>query len=133
MVHAFVPRSWLADFERDLEAHEGWLPRVETYATKEGEVVVRVDLPGVEPKDVEVSLEGDTLTVRGERKHEHEGKAYREMRYGRFERTLTVPEGLDPDKVRATYTNGVLEIRLPAPASRKVPIQIQQAEPKKAA
>jgi HSP20 family protein len=133
MMHPLIPRSWLADFGLDPRASEDWLPRVESFSTKDGEVVVRFDLPGVDAKDVEVSLEDDTLTVRGERKDEHDGQTYREVRYGRFERTLTVPQGIDPEKVRATHSNGVLEIRLPAPASRKVAIQIHQAEPKKAA
>jgi HSP20 family protein len=130
-----VPRAWWSGFERDFEAafDDRWSPHVESYSTKDGELIVRFDLPGVDPKDVDVSLEGDTLTLTGERKSTHEGKAYREMRYGRFERTLTVPEGVDPAKVQASYTNGVLEIRLPVPTSRKVPIQIAQGEPKKAA
>ena len=89
MVHALVPRSWFVGLGRDWDASDEWLPRVESYATKDGEVVVRFDLPGIDAKDVEVTLEANTLTVRGERKHEHAGKAYREVRYGRFERTLS--------------------------------------------
>jgi HSP20 family protein len=90
---------------------------------------VRVDLPGIDPEHVEVSLHGRILTVRGERKagHDDEDVGYREVRYGQFERSLTVPEGIDPDAVQARYVNGVLEITMPVPKGlvpRRVPVTV---------
>jgi HSP20 family protein len=105
-----------------------WAPRVETFV-KDDALRVRADLPGVDPKAVEVSVEDDVLTIAGERKTEHEDAAYREVRYGRFERRLRVPEGVDPQAITATYKNGVLELAvpLPKPASRKVTIGVTEA------
>jgi HSP20 family protein len=148
MLGSLVLRSWFREMPRSLfhdlsdldsffdsafgrrtEEGSAWWPLVESY-TKDGQLILRCDLPGVDPKDVDVSLEGNVLTIRGERRAEHEGDAYREVRYGRFERTLTMPEGLDPEKIKARYVNGVLEVTVPAPAAttRKVPIEIEQHE-----
>jgi len=111
------------------ESSRRWWPSLESYE-KDGYLHVRMDVPGVDPKDIEVSLTGNTLTVTGERKAEREGAdgGYREIQYGRFERTLTVPEGVDPEKIEARYAKGVLELKLALPASaqpRKVPVQIE--------
>ncbi len=103
-----------------------WAPRVETFV-KDDALHVRADLPGVDPKAVEVSLDGDVLTIRGERKAEHDEAAYREVRYGRFERRIRVPDGTDAEKVTATYDHGVLRVAvpLPKPASRKVKVDVK--------
>jgi HSP20 family protein len=98
---------------------ERWLPAVESYA-KDGKLEVRADLPGVDPKDVEVSLDGTELVIRGERKSEHSEKGgYREVRYGKFERRFTVPRGIDAEKAVARYENGVLTLALPLPEAPK--------------
>ena len=117
---------------------EGWwgkplegvaLPAVESFV-RDGNIVVRADLPGIEPKDVELSVEGDHLTIKGERKVEHEEKGehlYREVSYGRFERVLPLPAGVDPETVKATYKDGVLEVTMKAPKGlepKKVPITV---------
>jgi HSP20 family protein len=85
----------------------------------DGTYVIRLALPGVNPKDVEVSFMENSLTVKGERKPDHdpEGKDYfaREMTYGPFQRSFTLPEGVDAAQVEAKYTNGMLEVRVPAP------------------
>lgn len=105
-------------------------PAVETFM-REGELVVRMDLPGIDPKEVELSVEGDRLTVRGERKENKERKDrdlhIQEVRYGRFERTLALPHGVDADSVKATYRDGVLEVAMKAPKEltpKKVPISV---------
>ena len=103
-------------------------PAIEAYR-KDDKLVVRADLPGIDPKEVELAVEGDRLTVRGERRssEETEGGAYREVRYGRFERTVQLPTGVDPDSVKATYRDGVLEITMAVPkafVARKVPITV---------
>ena len=93
--------------------------------------MVRADLPGIEPKDVELAVEGDRLTIKGERKVTHERNtkehSYREVRYGRYERSLALPPGVDAESIKATYDKGVLEITMKAPkglVSKKVPITI---------
>jgi HSP20 family protein len=115
-----------------------WGPALEGYE-KDGNIVVRADLPGVDPAQVEVSLDGDTLTISGERKSESEssknGSHVNEVRYGSFRRSVTVPEGIDPERVTARYTNGVLEVTLPMPVAaqpRKVAVQVATDAPKSA-
>jgi HSP20 family protein len=117
------PAWWGRPFET------GMIPAVESFV-EDGTLFVRADLPGIDPKDVELSIEGDHLTIKGERKLEREKKGehgYREVRYGRFERTIEVPDGVDPDTVKATYKDGVLEITMKTPKGlepKKVPIAI---------
>lgn len=108
-----------------------WLPAVESYA-KDGNVHVRVALPGVDPKDVEVTVADDYLTIRGERKartEDREGGRYvREFAYGSFERALALPEGIDAGLVKATFANGMLDLTIPAPVAvvpKKVEIQVE--------
>jgi HSP20 family protein len=94
----------------------GWSPAVDMIDRKE-EVVLRADLPGLEQKDIEVTAEDGMLTIRGERKEEKEVKEEDyyccERWAGAFARTLSVPPGVDTEKIRATFRNGVLEIHLP--------------------
>jgi HSP20 family protein len=105
-----------------------WTPHVETYF-KDDTLHVRADLPGVDPKAIDISFEDDVLTIRGERKSEQRDATYREVRYGRFERRLRVPENTDPAAITATHTNGVLEIAIPVPkpVSRKVQVDVTTA------
>jgi len=97
------------------------------------EFVVRADLPGVQQKDVKVSLMGDTLTIRGERKQEgtqRNGGMHRVERvYGEFERSFSLGTAVRGDKVKATYRDGVLEIRVPkAEEARLKEIEVQVAQ-----
>ena len=114
----------------------GLLP-METYR-KEGNYVVRVDLPGVDPKDVDVHVEGNLLTIKAERKAEEKGPEYRETFDGKFERTVTLPHGVKAEKITARYEHGVLELVVPLPtelAGKKIPVQIEAGktvEPKAA-
>ncbi len=105
-----------------------WLPAVEAFR-KDGGYVVRMDMPGVDPKDVEVSVVEDSLIVKGERKKAKEitekDYHYQETSYGKFERRLALPKGINRDQVEAHFDNGVLEISVPVSAhlaERKVPI-----------
>jgi len=82
----------------------------------EKEVVVRAEVPGFEPAEIEVQLTGDRLTIRAEHKEKvekKEGKVPVERTYGRMERTVTLPAGIMPEKVEARYHNGVLEVHVP--------------------
>jgi len=134
---SLTPRHWMNDegfdtlLDRFFGRAEGgygasW-PSLETF--REGERLgVRVDLPGVDASDVEVSLHGRALTIRGERKARRENSGYREVRYGHFERTVAVPEGIDPESVEARYVSGVLEVTMPVPKGlvpRKVPVAVE--------
>jgi HSP20 family protein len=118
-------------------ARDSWLPSVESHA-KDGKVELRMDLPGVDPNDVEISLDGTQLVIRGERKSEsEETNGYREVRYGKFERRFTVPKGIDAEKAEARYENGVLVLTLPlseaAKAKRITVATAPAVEEKKAA
>jgi HSP20 family protein len=111
-----------------------WWPAVESWAS-EGNLHVRVALPGVDPKDVELSVTDDVLTIKGQRKRQSDtkdgGHFLREFSYGAFERALMLPEGVDPAGVTAKYANGMLEIAIPAPVNpvpKKVEIEIEGSQ-----
>jgi HSP20 family protein len=95
----------------------------------EGDVhVVRAELPGIDSdKDVDISIHDGLLHISGERTEKHEGSFRSEFRYGRFERALPLPAGVAAEDVAATYDDGVLEVRIPVPATAhetaKVPIR----------
>ncbi|PYN91447.1 MAG: hypothetical protein DMD91_34195 [Candidatus Rokuibacteriota bacterium] len=86
---------------------------------EDGTYVMQFSLAGVDPKDVAVSLMDNVLTVKGERKADHDstGKDYfvREVAYGAFQRSIALPEGVDAAEVAAKSANGILEVRVPAP------------------
>ena len=102
---------------------------------KNGHLIIRADLPGIDPKTVEVTVTGDVLTIRGERheRKEEKGRDYlcREIRYGAFERSLSLPHGVKSDEIKASYQHGVLELTMPAPkelAPKKVAVQVEEAD-----
>ena len=136
-----VPRSSffqdLFDFRRDFDQSfnrmvSGWpfgetpatgmsaavSPAIESYIDKDAKTYrLRVSLPGVDPKEVQIHAQGNTLTISGERQQKRSGKDldvhYEEISYGAFERTLTLPEGVEADKLIAEYHNGILELTAP--------------------
>jgi len=116
----FYPVTW-----RRSPQVRAWSPPLEVYE-KEDEYVVKAELPGMKKDEIEISLVGDALTIKGERKAEeeikHEDYYLCERCYGSFERSVTLPAEVDAAKVEAKYENGILEVRLP-----KVP----EAKPKK--
>jgi HSP20 family protein len=93
-----------------------WMPAVDMHETKD-DLVLKVEVPGVREKDVAVSITGDLLTIRGERRWEDESKEQKflhvERIYGRFERLIQLPMAVQADKVKAAYRDGVLEVTLP--------------------
>jgi HSP20 family protein len=99
-----------------------WIPAMDLVDTKE-DFVLRADLPGVSENDVNIELEDNVLTISGERKAEHEERKdgyYRvERASGSFSRSLTLPQGVDPERVRASFEKGVLEVHIPKPEQRK--------------
>ena len=107
--------------------------RLEEFA-EDGQLVVRAELPGVDPeKDIQITLDEGLLTISGERRSEttsdEKGKHFSEMRYGSFSRTIPLPEGVSEKDVTASYHDGILEVRLPlakpAPPKRAARIPIK--------
>jgi HSP20 family protein len=95
-----------------------WRPSIDI-EEKDGKYMVKADLPGLKKKDIHVELKDGYLTLRGERKSEHEDKKDNfhriERNYGSFERTFRVPEGVTEKDIHAKYKDGVLELTIPAP------------------
>ncbi|HUY23490.1 MAG TPA: Hsp20/alpha crystallin family protein [Acidimicrobiales bacterium] len=126
--HLELPELWRRFF--DPEADGSWL-RVEEFVDGDA-LVVRTELPGIDPdKDVEITISDGMLHIRARREEKSEHKArdgYRsEFRYGSFVRTMSLPAGTKEDDVKATYGDGILEIRVPVgeeakTASTRVPV-----------
>ena len=88
--------------------------RVEEYV-EDDRRIIRADLPGVDPtKDIELTVDGGVLKLRGERREEQHDEHRTEIRYGKFERVLTLPQGTKPEDVKAEYADGVLTVSVPA-------------------
>ena len=108
---------------------EEWIPSVDISET-EDKLLIKAELPGLETKDVKVSISGDLLTIKGEKKKEKEEKDehhhYRERYSGSFERTFRIPVNLKSDKVEAIFEKGILKVTLPkAEEARKKEIEIK--------
>ncbi len=105
--------------------HHGWMPSMEV-SEKDDKILVKAELPGVETKDVDVTVQNNVLTITGEKKEEHEekheGYFHTERRYGSFRRDIQLPSGIDENHVEAACKDGVLTITLP---------KSEQAKPKK--
>jgi HSP20 family protein len=121
---------------RNGAANRRWIPAMDLVETDE-HFVLRADLPGVTEDAVNIEVERDVLTISGERKTEHEAKKdgyYRiERSTGGFSRSLTLPEGVEAEGVTASFTNGVLEVRIPKPVQaqpRRVQIAVGDNAPK---
>lgn len=109
---------------------EGWAPAADIRETS-GEFLIRLDVPGVDGKSVKVSMLEDTLTVKGERREESQGKGDKwhrvERFHGAFERRFHLAGPMQADQVEATYKDGVLEIRIPKSEQarvREIPVQV---------
>ena len=118
-------------------AQGAWSPAIEV-KEKEGELLVTAELPGMKKEDVKVHIDGDTLVVEGEKKEEkeekREGYYHSERSYGKFYRSILLPEGAKVDQINAQFNNGMLEVSVPMaeakPKSKEIPVQ---EGPKKAA
>ena len=121
-----INRLFNSFFDTPVGAGEGagrrWLPAMDLVEADD-HYVLRADLPGLAEDDVTIEVENDVLTVSGERRAEHEqrGEGYHrlERAYGSFSRSLTLPDGVDPETVQASFERGVLEVRIPKPEQRK--------------
>ena len=100
-------------------------------------LVVKVEVPGIDPKDIDISVTGNLLTIKGERKQmkdvKEEDYIMREIGYGSFERTMTLPEGVNVEQIKAGYNKGLLEITMPAlevAKAKKIHVEVGE-EPRK--
>src|ERR1700719_3758025 len=112
------------------------IPNIDISETDKA-IEVSAEMPGLERKDVEISIDDDTLTIRGEKKVEEsqgdKNVQHSERTYGVFLRVLQLPPGVDPSSVQATMSNGVLKIAIPKPAkSEPKKIEVKEAEAKDA-
>jgi HSP20 family protein len=116
--------------ERGSSGDVTWAPAVEV-SERDGNYVVRAELPGLKPEDVKLEIENDALVLQGERQVEREedrGGVHRtEIRYGRFYRSIPLPEGANVEQARARFENGVLEVTIPVAEEKtqrkQIPIQ----------
>jgi len=113
------------------EARESWIPSVDILE-KDGKLILRAELPGMTEKDIDLKLEGNTLTLKGERKMDSEDKNSNYHRvesfYGSFTRSFRLPDTVDSEKINAEYKNGVLTVTLPQKPEvkpREIPVSIQ--------
>lgn len=117
----FAGLPFARPLRRLMELPTAWTPRVDVYE-QEGALVVKAELPGIRKEDVEVAIGEGNLIIRGERKAEAEVKEehyYRmERSFGAFYRRLPLPEGVKTEAIEATFTDGVLAVRVPKPAAR---------------
>jgi HSP20 family protein len=125
LVEPFAP--WLRELNQVLSNQStvgAFVPPADLLVDDQG-VTVHMDVPGLHVDNLEIELENDTLTVRGERpfpyaREEGQGPARRiERGFGRFERSLRVPGGLDPDAIEASLSDGVLTLRIPKPQTQR--------------
>jgi len=138
------PRAELASFDRDplfrrlfdvfdefeTNGERRWSPRLDLVEEKD-RLVATLDLPGVDPKNIQIHLQGDVLTIQGERVEEAEKKEgskvlQREQFYGSFTRTMQLPYHVQADKVKAQYRNGVMTVSLPKAeqfVGRSIPVE----------
>ena len=111
----------------DTVPNQRWTPAMDLVEADD-HFVLRADLPGLAEEDVSIEVRDNALTISGERKAEHEKRErgfYRvERSFGRFSRSLTLPDGVDPDAISASFDRGVLQVTIPKPEQRK-PRRIQ--------
>jgi len=141
-------RDWFGripgrDLFADWQTPSAMRPAIES-RVEDGKFIVRTDLPGIDARNVDIKVVGDLLTIKGSREEKNETKKadylHREIRYGSFERSISLPEGIKAENLKATYHDGVLELTAPMPSEaipKEVKIQVEapkgDAEKKSAA
>ena len=125
---------WPAVWRRLPAQEREWSPAIEVFE-KEDKYVVKAELPGLKEEDVDVSVNDDTLCLKGENKTEHEVKEeeyhWSERTYGSFLRTIRLPSNVDAGKIEAEYENGMMEITLPKMAEvkpKKITVKSKKGE-----
>src|SRR3954452_7701590 len=122
------PEPFSTDFNRifnslwETPAQRHWVPEMDLVESDD-HYLLKADLPGMKQEDVSIEFNDGTLTISGERKAEYERKEkgfFRlERSFGKFSRSLTLPDGVDPDRIAAEFHDGVLEVTIPKPEQRK--------------
>jgi HSP20 family protein len=123
------PEPFTREIDRVFDAFFGqtdqarrWVPPMDLVEA-EDHFVLKADLPGLTEDDVNIEIQDGTLTISGQRKAEHEEREkgwYRiERSFGSFNRSLTLPDGVDADRIEASFSHGVLEVHIPKPEERK--------------
>jgi HSP20 family protein len=130
-----LDREWRFDFprfNRDLFGF-GFRPAIDL-VRDDGELVLTAELPGIDPDDIDVSIDGDVLTIKGEKTEEttisEDDRYLHERVYGTFQRRIPLPSGVSPDKMHASYDKGVLTVRVTLPEERKplarsIPVEVK--------
>ncbi|MEA2002886.1 MAG: Hsp20/alpha crystallin family protein [Actinomycetota bacterium] len=132
----FDPFTVMRDFDRLFEESgrpaNQWMPRVDVF-DRDNDLVIRTEVPGVDAESIDVTVEGGTLTIKGGRSFKSEETEHnyhrKEIFEGSFERTILLPEGIDPEAVTAASEDGILEIRIPKRPEilpRKVTVEVQR-------
>ncbi|MER5736841.1 MULTISPECIES: Hsp20/alpha crystallin family protein [unclassified Streptomyces] len=119
--HSFFPDfdTW---FGREFPGLPGWRPATAAHAipvevtSDDGVYTLRAELPGMDPDDIDLTVDDNLLTVSAEHRESTEDKDHSEFRYGAFRRTVRLPDTIPADDVDATYTDGILTVRVPMPA-----------------
>jgi len=123
----FVERFFYGWPTFESESEYSWSPRVDVHETDK-EILIDVEIPGLDKKDIKVEVKNNTLTISGERKSERTSKDTQccrvERHYGKFERTFGLPDTVKADKVSAEYKNGVLALTLPK-SEKAIPKEVQ--------
>ncbi len=119
------PEPFSNEFQRlfntlfDQSQSERWVPAMDL-VEHDDHFTLRADLPGLSEDNVNIEVRDNALTISGERKAEHERGWYRlERQFGKFSRSLSLPEGVNPDAIKASFDRGVLEVTIPKPEERK--------------
>jgi HSP20 family protein len=121
-------RRTFGDFGSSIARTSAWSPAIDAVVQGD-ELHVRAELPGIDPDaDVDIEIDNGVLTIAGERKqsqkHEGDGWYRNEMSYGRFERRIGLPEGVDAENVRASYDKGILEVVVPMPQKKTTKVKV---------
>jgi HSP20 family protein len=125
-----VDKDWRFEIPRLLREASGFRPSMDVVKT-DGHMVVTAELPGISSDDVEVSLDGDILIIKGEKHEEKElseaDRYIHERSYGSFQRRITVPDGVSADAIEASFDNGVLTVEVALPEekpaeSKRIPV-----------
>jgi HSP20 family protein len=113
-------RGWSGPYDRgydDVTSGGAWTPPVDIYESASREIILKAELPGLKREDIDLTVESNTLTVRGERRRDPEVTEQQyhrvERAYGAFSRSFTLPNTVDPQRVKAEYRDGLLTITLP--------------------
>ncbi|MDD4876017.1 MAG: Hsp20/alpha crystallin family protein [Dehalococcoidales bacterium] len=130
----FGRQQWPSSWRRTPMLEQGWMPAIEVF-DKDDKFIVKAEVPGIKSEDIDISVVGDTLTIKGEKKADTEIKEEDyyscERSYGSFYRSITLPSTVDANKIEANYEDGVLEIdiaKAPEVKPKKVTVSAKKKE-----